>query len=169
MVIYELEEDDWLPFVHPNLAKEIHRLRTRVSRIEDTVNGDEQRMAQVQVAQEDLDAITAALVADDGAIAAEIATLNDKINSNVPLAPGDLAPLQAALASTATLVPATAPVAPAAALPQYTYSGTDPVDTTQWTAVPGTTPQQYTFSGDTAGQPATGDGLGGVWNLVTSS
>lgn len=54
------------------------------------------------------------------------------------------------------------------ALPTYTYDG-DPstVDSATWTAVAGTTPQQYTYSGDTAGAPATGDGLGGgQWHVV---
>lgn len=71
----------------------------------------------------------------------------------------------------AQLTPPPAVPTPAAVLPEYTYSGdpTQPIDPA-WTALGTSTPDGqalYTFSGDTLGQPATGDGLGGVWHLYT--
>ena len=67
----------------------------------------------------------------------------------------------------------TPPAPPAPALPEYTYSGDpaaalDPSFTAAGFAADGTT-QLYTYSGDTAGQPGTGDGAdSGVWHLYTA-
>lgn len=159
--------DDW-----PRYAIE---LAIHLQRLEDTV-----------ATQADIDALTAAVTADDSAllgavtgIAAEIAALQSA-NPDLDLSglQGKVTDLSSAVTSVQALVPAATTPAPApeptpvpvpaAVLPTYTFSG-DPstIDTTQWTAVPNTTPQQYTFAGDTAGSPATGDGLGGVWHLFT--
>lgn len=57
---------------------------------------------------------------------------------------------------------------PAAVLPEYTYSGDPTAIDPAWMPTGTSTPDGlalYTYSGDTAGQPATGDGLGGVWHL----
>lgn len=55
------------------------------------------------------------------------------------------------------------------ALPLYTYTGDPSLIDSNWTSA-GQTPDGtplFTYAGDTAGQPATGDGLGGVWHLYT--
>ena len=63
--------------------------------------------------------------------------------------------------------PETPVVDPATNLPLYVYSGTDPVDTTAWTAstdVAGPNSEVlYTFNADTAGGAPTG--VGGDWAL----
>lgn len=79
----------------------------------------------------------------------------------------------AAAAQIETVVGQLVPPPPVvAALPEYTYSGdpTAAIDGSQWISTGRSTPDNqalYTYAGDTAGQPATGDGLGGVWHLYT--
>lgn len=53
------------------------------------------------------------------------------------------------------------------ALPLYTFDGDPATADSPWTKTDLATPDGkplFTFAGDTAGGPATGDGLGGVWH-----
>jgi len=92
------------------------QLREVIDLLHQVANKENMIMAQVQVAQEDLDALSTALTADDAALAAAIAALEAKVGQ--PLAAGDLTALKAAVDATAALVPTpvTPPPAPASAV-----------------------------------------------------
>lgn len=126
-----------------------------------TLNANTTQLGQIQAAVDVIKARTA------GAIDPSVFTdLDNAIAGNTA----------AEAALSADVAPPAPPVVvpPTPKLPEYTFSG-DPttLPIVGWTATGTNDPNGnalYTFSGDTAGSPATGDGAdGGVWHLVPAA
>jgi len=173
--LFDSDDDDDRP---ANLEELLTSILQRLDDLEETAMSS----AKLTQALADLAAGIAAFEASKGApdpqvaaleaqvadLTAQLATANDAIAADT--AAEDAAAAQIEAATAVINPPAPAPT-PAAALPEYTYSGdpTQPIDPA-WTATGVNDPAGaalYTYSGDTSGQPATGDGLGGVWHLYT--
>lgn len=184
----------WMEHFMTNLAPEFADLTNAVTAVLSAFQGESStisaQLAQIAdlnaqiatiTAQETTDAASAATaLAQVADLNAQIATLTQTATDQATAAETAATALNAALPAAATPPAATsdggsttttggATPPPAPALPQYTYDG-DPsaaIDPA-WTATGASTPDGqalYTYSADTAGLPATGDGLGGVWHL----
>jgi len=128
-------------------------------------------VSQVEADEQSAISIINAGRAAQADLTAQIKNLQDQLANGVP--PSALAPLIDSLHTSSTaieqvLTPPVTPVTPAPALPLYNVDGDVNDDAAVWQATAYTDDAGrplFTNVNDTAGQPPTADGAGGIWHV----
>jgi hypothetical protein len=170
-----------------NRRNPIEEILAILQTIECRLDRMEQIMSNTQADVDTLNQSITDLEAEESAVEAEFATLEAQIQAlsqsadpaikdQISRINVQVQKLKDAVAG-ANPTPPPPPPPPPAALPVYTHDG--PVDSADAAAWPATNPPLVTadgnasplfnFAQDVAGEPAKGDGLGGVWHLYTGA